>query len=205
MDKKELINKLILDLAQDAPMSKVMLMAQAVSFELQNNLFSDWVRKEQRGYDKCKDNEIPSYREVSCILKVDVFIPFRGMLTNFTVPEGVIKDPTVKKFITSVKLPQSLSELEEIQKNNVDSTLRLGVPSNIFPYIDRVLNKGTVQGATRMISSTTPSLIINRVKAKMLDYFSFMSKQVDMDADFHEPSIQIQLNNLFNTYIWNEQ
>lgn len=205
MDKKELINKLILDLAQDAPMSKVMLMAQAVSFELQNNLFSDWVRKEQRGYDKCKDNEIPSYREVSCILKVDVFIPFRGMLTNFTVPEGVIKDPMVKKFITSVKLPQSLSELEGIQKNNVDSTLRLGVPSNIFPYIDRVLNNGTVQGATRMISSTTPSLIINRVKAKMLDYFSFMSKQVDMDADFHEPSIQIQLNNLFNTYIWNEQ
>lgn len=205
MDKKELINKLILDLAQDAPMSKVMLMAQAVSFELQNNLFSDWVRKEQRGYDKCKDNEIPSYREVSCILKVDVFIPFRGMLTNFTVPEGVIKDPTVKKFITSVKLPQSLSELEEIQKNNVDSTLRLGVPSNVFPYIDRVLNNGTVQGATRMISSTTPSLIINRVKAKMLDYFSFMSKQVDMDADFHESSIQIQLNDLFNTYIWNEQ
>lgn len=37
MDKKELINKLILDLAQDAPMSQVMLMAQAVSFELQIN------------------------------------------------------------------------------------------------------------------------------------------------------------------------
>lgn len=72
MDKKELINKLILDLAQDAPMSQVMLMAQAVSFELQNKLFSDWIRKEQRGYDKCKDNEIPSYREVSCILKVDL-------------------------------------------------------------------------------------------------------------------------------------
>lgn len=203
MDKKELINKLILDLAQDAPMSKVMLMAQAVSFELQNNLFSDWVRKERRGYDKCKDNEIPSYREVSCILKVDIFIPFRGMVTNFTVPEGVIKDPRVKKFVTSIKLPQSLSELEEIQKNNVDSTLRLGVPSSIFPYIDSVLNNGTVQGATRMISSTTPSLIINRVKAKMLDYFSFMSKQVDMDADFRESSIQTQLDNLFDTYIWN--
>lgn len=204
MDKKELINKLILDLAQDAPMSQVMLMAQAVSFELQNKLFADWVRKEQRGYDKCKDNEIPSYREVSCILKVDIFIPFRGMITNFTVPEGVINDPMVKKFVTSVKLSQSLSELEEIQKNNVDSTLRLGVPSNIFPYIDSVLNKGTVQGATRMISSTTPSLIINRVKAKMLDYFSFMSKQVDMDADFRESSVQKQLNNLFNSYIWNE-
>lgn len=126
------------------------------------------------------------------------------MITNFTVPEGAIKDPMVKKFVTSVKLPQSLSELEEIQKNNVDSTLRLGVPSNIFPYIDSVLNNGTVQGATRMISSTTPSLIINRVKAKMLDYFSFMSKQVDMDADFRELSVQKQLNNLFNSYIWNE-
>ena len=185
-------------------MSHVMLMAQAVSFELQNKLFSDWVRKEQRGYDKCKDNEIPSYREVSCILKVDIFIPFRGMITNFTVPEGVIKDPMVKKFVTSVKLSQSLSELEEIQKNNVDGTLRLGVPSNIFPYIDSVLNNGTVQGATRMISSTTPSLIINRVKAKMLDYFSFMSKQIDMDADFRESSVQKQLDNLFNSYIWNE-
>ena len=116
----------------------------------------------------------------------------------------LFRSPMVKKFVTSVKLSQSLSELEEIQKNNVDSTLRLGVPSNIFPYIDSVLNNGTVQGATRMISSTTPSLIINRVKAKMLDYFSFMSKQIDIDADFRESSVQKQLDNLFNSYIWNE-
>lgn len=61
MDKKELINMLILDLAQDAPMSHVMLMAQAVSFELQNKLFSDWIRKEQRGYEKCKDKWIPRF------------------------------------------------------------------------------------------------------------------------------------------------
>lgn len=204
MNKRELINKLIMDLAQDAPMAKVMLMAQAVSFELYNEAFTDWVRKEQRGYDKCKDEEIPNYREVSCLLKVDIFIPFRGILSNFTVPIGSITDSFVRKYVSSVKLPQSVSELEEIQAKNTDGQLKLGVPSSVFPHINRILNNGTVQGASRIIASTTPSLIINRVKAKMLDYFSFMSKEMDLDRSFNDEIAQKQLNVLFKKYIWDE-
>lgn len=45
MDKKQLINNLLLDLAQDASMNKVMSMAQAISFELYNDLFSDWLER----------------------------------------------------------------------------------------------------------------------------------------------------------------
>lgn len=39
MNKRDLIRDLINSLAHDEPMSKVMMMAQAVSFELYNNLF----------------------------------------------------------------------------------------------------------------------------------------------------------------------
>lgn len=114
MDKKVLIDKLLLDLADDAPMSKLMLKAQAVSFELKNQKFSIWVRNEQRGY---KDGEsIPKYREVECILKVDIFIPFQGIVTNFTIPVDLIKDKTIRQFLSSTKLALSLSELEDISK-----------------------------------------------------------------------------------------
>ena len=50
MNKRDLIRDLLQSLAHDEPMHKVMMLAQAVSFELYNKSFSDWVRKEQRCY-----------------------------------------------------------------------------------------------------------------------------------------------------------
>lgn len=204
MDKKQLINNLLLDLAQDASMNKVMLMAQAISFELYNDLFSDWVRKEQRGYYNCKQEEIPLYREFPCGLKVDIFLPYRGIVTNYMIPQDIIEERLAKDFLSSVKLPQSLAELEHIKSKNDDSELQLGVPASIFPYINQSLDDGEVQRATRVVSAAAPSAIINCVKAKLLDFFSYMSKSIDLDSDFQGEGIQCKLNELFNKYIWNE-
>lgn len=205
MNKKDLIRDLVMLLAHDEPMNKVMMMAQAVSFELYNNSFSDWVRKEQRGYFNTKDDDIPQYRDIPCILKVDIFIPFRGVLSNFTIPIDVIKEPHVRKFVSSVKLPQSLSELEQIHSQNSGHDIKLGIPGSFFPYIDKILEKGNVQGAYRVVTATAPSAIINTVKAKMLDFFSQMSRDLDLDSDFNNDRIQDLLEKLFKQNIWNER
>lgn len=205
MNKRELIRDLMKSLAHDEPMSKVMMMAQAVSFELYNDAFSNWVRKEQRGYHNYKDKEIPQYRDFPCILRADIFIPYRGMLTNFTIPKDNIQEISVRRFVSSVKLPQSLSELEQIHNQNGGGEIKLGVPGRIFPFLDNLLESGNVQRAYRVVASTVPSAIINTVKAKMLDYFSYMNREIDLDADFREEIIQKQLVQLFNKYIWNEQ
>ena len=205
MNKRDLIRDLINSLAHDEPMSKVMIMAQAVSFELYNNLFSDWVRKEQRGYHNCKDKDIPQYRDIPCILRADIFIPFRGMMTNFTIPADIIKEANVRNFVSSVKLPQSLTELEQIHSQNGGGEIKLGVPGSIFPFLDKYLETGNVQRAYRSVSATVPSAIINTVKAKMLDFLSYMNREIDLDVDFHDEKIQEHLTNLFKKYIWNEQ
>lgn len=200
MDKCELINKLLMELADDAPMSKVMLMAQAVSFELHNKKFSNWVRQEQRGY--ATDQDIPQYREVQCILKVDIFVPFQGVMTNFTIPIDIISEPSVRKFVSSAKLSQSLSELELINQQNSGEELRLGVPGNVFPYIDKVLNKGNVQRAYRATSATAPLAILNSVKAKLLDFFSYLNQDLDLNENFQNQVIQEKIDKLFDQYIW---
>ncbi len=205
MNKRDLIRDLINSLAHDEPMSKVMMMTQAVSFELYNNLFSDWVRKEQRGYHNCKDKDIPQYRDIPCILRADIFIPFRGMMTNFTIPADIIKEANVRNFVSSVKLPQSLTELEQIHNQNGGGEIKLGVPGSIFPFLDKYLETGNVQRAYRSVSATVPSAIINTVKAKMLDFLSYMNREIDLDVDFHDEKIQEHLTNLFKKYIWNEQ
>lgn len=111
MDKKQLINNLLLDLAQDASMNKVMLMAQAISFELYNDLFSDWVKKEQRGYYNCKQEEIPLYREFPCGLKVDIFLPYRGIVTNYMIPQDIIKERLAKDFFIFSKVTAIFSRI----------------------------------------------------------------------------------------------
>lgn len=204
MNKRELIRDLINSLAHNEPMNKVMMMAQALSFEFHNGVYSNWVRKEQRGYYNDKDKEIPKYRDIPCILKADIFIPFRGLLTNFTIPADIINDKDVRKFVSSVKMPQSLSELEQINNQNSGDSIKLGVPGSFFPFFDKSLERGNVQMAYRVVSSTAPAAIINIVKAKMLDFFSYMNMEIDLDDDFRNEKIQEQLVKLFNKYIWNE-
>lgn len=204
MNKRDLIRELINSLAHNEPMDKVMMMAQAVSFELYNDMFSDWVRKEQRSYLNYKDTDIPQYREVPCILRADIFLPYRGIVTNFTIPADIVQDPKVRRFVSSVKLPQSLSELEQIHNQNAGDEIKLGVPGVFFPYLNSSLEDGSVQRAYRAVSATVPHAIINTVKAKMLDFFSYMNRNVDLDADFRREEIQKQLEELFNKYIWNE-
>lgn len=204
MDKRGLIRELINSLAHDEPMSKVMMMSQAVSFELYNDAFSDWVRKEQRGYHNCKDKDIPGYRDMPCILRADIFLPFRGIVTNFTIPADIIKEASVRKFVSSVKLPQSLTELEQIHTQNGGGEIKLGVPGSMFPYLDKSLETGNIQKACRAVSATAPLAIINTVKAKMLDFLSYLSREMDLDADFRDDKLQEHLSNLFSKYIWDE-
>lgn len=55
-------------------------------------------------------------------------------MTNFTIPADIIKEANVRNFVTSVKLPQSLTELEQIHSQNGGGEIKLGVPGSIFPF-----------------------------------------------------------------------
>lgn len=101
-------------------------------------------------------------------------------------------------------MPQTLSELEQINNQNRGESIKLGVPGSFLPFLDESLERGNVQMAYRVVSPTAPAAIINIVKAKMLDFFSYMNMEIDLDDDFRNEKIQEQLLNLFNKYIWNE-
>ena len=76
--------------------------------------------------------------------------------------------------------------------------MQLGVPASIFPYINQSLDDGEVQRATRVVSAAAPSAIINCVKAKLLDFFSYMTKSIALVSDFRDEGIQCTRKALFN-------
>ena len=54
METKELIDSIIRDLTNDAPISRIMLKAQAIASVLGIDDFSSWVKKEQANGNKVK-------------------------------------------------------------------------------------------------------------------------------------------------------
>lgn len=73
------------------------------------------------GYDKDSDANIPSYREVTTIVKA--YNPYRGWIPVF------FNDDYTESVLTKVKMSQPLSEIEFLIKNGSDSP-HLTIPFN---------------------------------------------------------------------------
>lgn len=195
MKKRLLINNLINDIAEDSSISKIMLKAQALSFELYCEDFSNWVRNEQRGYKQ--DAEIPIYRECGCILKADIFVSYQGIITNYPIPTDQIKNEDIRNFLSSVKIGQSLYELEQLAQKEINGEIRLNIPGSLYPHIGKLLTNGFVQKAFRAIPGTTPRTIINIVKSKLLDFLSSLSREIDLDNNLNDKASQEKISELF--------
>lgn len=89
IDLKKQIESIIEDLANDAPISRILLKAQTIAFYIKDESFTNWIKNEQNGYSTI--NDLPEYRKAKCEVKAKVFTPFQGS-SEFFVPVDAIKD-----------------------------------------------------------------------------------------------------------------
>ena len=88
MDLKKLIESAITSLSSNCSIETIMLQAQTIAHILKDKNFKSWINCEQNGYND--DDKLPSYRIISCQVKVDVQKPFLGMVENYSFPPGML-------------------------------------------------------------------------------------------------------------------
>ena len=180
MDAKKIIENIIEDLVNDASISKIMLKAQAIAYELGNDDFQQWVYNEQNGYDKAKD--VPKYRKIDSGLVVSASFPFGRMANNYLLPIDIIPDKMVQDYLRIVKLTHPIAVIEKMSNESDTSSLYFEVPGFLWKDIEKCLaDSGNVLSAKQIVPVASFGSVIEKLKSQLLHFFLELSKQIDVD------------------------
>ena len=184
MEIKDLIDSIIHDLTDDAPISRIMLKAQAIASNLNNPDFSAWVKREQNGY--VSRDTIPEYRRCACSAKVNLTQGFK-VITNFDVPIDAIPDKTAREMLSYAYFANPISEIEAMASNvGQDALLKEVAPSYAYTKVGEIFPYANVDMLWKLINVSSTLGIVDKVKSKMLDFFLELDKQTKLGIDFNQ-------------------
>lgn len=205
IDLKKQIESIIEDLANDAPIARILLKAQTIAFYIKDDTFTHWIKAEQNGYEDIKS--IPEYRKVKCGVKANISIPFRGIFTNMDVPVDAIKNITIKESLSHIIFLEPISEIEEMSKADDGKSLRMNVPAFAYNTINQFYPHGNIEGAWKFTNPSAATAIISIVKSKLLDFFLNFEQEIDINVNFdimaNKEKIQTIMNQTINAGVVN--
>ncbi len=184
MEAKELIDSIIRDLTNDAPISRIMLKAQAIASNLELNDFAEWVKKEQNGY--VNGDDIPEYRRTHCTVKTNLTQGFK-IITNFDVPVDALSNKTAREMLSYIYFPDPISEIENLASNSSpDGILKVVAPAYAYNKVKEIFPYANIDMLWKITNVTAASGIIERVKSRMLDYFLELDRKQKLGIDFNQ-------------------
>ena len=184
MDVKDLIDSIIRDLTEDAPISRIMLKAQAISASLDISDFSEWVKKEQQGYERGED--IPEYRRCMCTAKANLTQGFK-IITNFDVPVDAIPDKKARELLSYIYFSEPISEIENLtSKASPEGLLKVVAPAYAYNKVGAIFPYANVDMLWKIVNVTAACGVVERVKSKMLDFFLELDKKQKLGIDFNQ-------------------
>lgn len=183
MEAKELIDSIIRDLTEDAPISRIMLKAQAIASALGIDEFSKWVKNEQNGYKKGDD--IPDYRRTNCSAKVNLTQGWK-MVTNFDVPVDALSDITTREMLSYIYFSDPISEIENLAiKASPDGMLKVVAPAYAYAHVREIFPYADIDMLWKITNVTAATGVVERVKSRMLDFFIELDKKQKLGIDFN--------------------
>jgi hypothetical protein len=205
IDLKKQTESIIEDLANDAPIARILLKAQTIAFYIKDDTFTHWIKSEQNGYKDIK--LIPEYRKVKCGVKANVSIPFRGVFTNMDVPVDAIENKKIKESLSRIVFMEPISEIEEMSKADDGKSLRMNVPAFAYNTINQFYPHGNIEGAWKFTNPSSATAIISIVKSKLLDFFLNFEQEIDINVNFdvmaNKEKIQTIVNQTINAGVVN--
>lgn len=184
MEAKELIDSIIRDLTNDAPISRIMLKAQAIASTLELDDFSEWVKKEQNGY--VNGDDIPEYRRTHCTVKANLTQGFK-IITNFDVPVDALSNKTAKDMLSYIYFPDPISEIENLASNSsADGILKVVAPAYAYNKVKEIFPYANIDMLWKLANVTSASGIIERVKSRLLDFFLELDRKQKLGIDFNQ-------------------
>lgn len=176
MDLKNILESAITSLSSNCSIETIMLKAQTIAYILKDEAFKSWVNCEQNGYNV--DNKIPSYRKISCQVKVDVAQPYGRMVNNYSFPPGMLGEYDDQLFHMCFKNP-----IAEIERHSVsDGILKTEVIGAMYPKMNEYID-GEILNARQIISPESLTSIITNVKSKLLSFFLRLNEELAIDLD----------------------
>lgn len=183
LDVKALIENVISDLVSNQPLSVTFLKVQAISFYLDNQEFQDWFENENNGY---KDlDKIPEYRIYGTTVHANV-MTFGALWKDYNIPVDQIKDNFVKKWLSEIKLNDSISSIESSLENSTNQGVFIRqLPGVVFSEINKILQQGChIEDAWQVISRTAFVNTVSSVKSKLLEFFLKLDKEFKNEINF---------------------
>lgn len=197
---KELINVIIQDLGEDKSIKGILLKSQIVASKLNNEELKTWIENEQNGY---KDAEnLPAYRILNATVKGDISIPYRGLVTNYTIPGGIYDDPIIEDCMSKVRIIHSLSEIETIYNNKKNGNISTNLPAMAYDEVNKHIS-GNVLTLKQEFPVSSLIQIVNTFKSKLLSFFLELDKEIGFGIDFSKIEGQNKLNQIMNNYYIN--
>lgn len=184
---KKLAENILEDLMDNAPISDILLKVKIFASQKGDQELLSWASKELGGYEDTP----PSYRIITCGVKVEVFVPFRG--TNLIeFPPELIKDEKIRNRLSKLPFHNSVTELEELSKTSDDNslTLQTRLPIGIYSYITPFIN-GHIQDAYQYVTKATAKQVVVTVKSLLIDYLLKISNEENIDFNTF-----IKINNM---------
>ena len=182
MDVKVLINSIIEDLTSNESISKIMLKAQAISFSLEVDEFSKWVRLEQNGYQKGED--IPEYRRTRCSAKVNLTQGFK-QVTNLDVPVDAIPDKRAQEMLSYIYFTEPITELEILAKDATsEGLLQVIAPAYAYQKARAIFPLADIDMLWKVVNVTAASGVVEKVKSRLLDFFLQLDQKTQLGVDF---------------------
>lgn len=193
---KKLIERIIQDLGDDKPIHSILLKAQIVAANLENENFSTWIRNEQNGYPNLM--EVPDYRVLNVIIKADVFQPYVGTYNNCTIPPGIFSNEKLNDLMTQARIRQSLFEIEKMCKDKPNGNFSINCPAIVYSEINKHV-RGKAQGVRQEFSVASLASIVDIFKTKLLAFFIELDKKLEAGVDFLNIDKE-EITQIMNTY-----
>ena len=202
MNLKAQVEGIVSCIADGTNISTILLKAQAIAFALKNMPFSNLITNEQNGWNNI--DEIPSYRNIPCLVKAKVAIPYEGeRIINIPVSNF---DNKIYVHISKMRINEPISTIESISSNikNYDGSREISVeiPTCFYPNIQKMLRFGEIQMAWQYTDASSIASIIDKLKSAMLAFFLKLNEEIDLNVNFNIMNRNADIERIVNNTIY---
>ena len=176
MDLKIILESAITSLSNNCSIETIMLQAQTIAHILKDETFKSWVNCEQNGYNV--NDKLPSYRIISCQVKVDVQQPYVGVVKDYSYPPGMLDKYDDRLF--HMYLYNSIAEIERHSVS--EGMLTHEVIASMYSKMNDHIN-GKILNARQIVSPANLTSILTIVKSKLLSFFLQLNDELDINID----------------------
>lgn len=182
MDTRKIVNELIAGIADGAPISKILLKAQIIAFNLSNEDFSNFINSEQQGYKS--GTPVADYRHIKSRVKATLIAPFSNA-QEVIVPVEMVENKRIQDLLVFVDIREALGQIEVMYNNAESSMIRVQLPVFAYKTIESLYENKDVRVYSAVHEFPKESLlyIVDTFKSRLLHLLLQFDKELDWKLD----------------------